>query len=100
MIQEVYLREQQLYGSEVFESYQAIRLNNNAVVIFDEEGMSILRLKEGSDNIDINNSLFFAHFFKVGDPRMIDVKKVSKMSAIEFFEYLGTLREAPKCLSR
>ncbi|NWQ40376.1 hypothetical protein MLOOGBEN_06645 [Bacillus sp. EB106-08-02-XG196] len=95
MIETVYLREQDNDGSEIFGSYQAIMIKNRAVVTFDEEGMSIHRLKEGTDDIDFSFSLFFAHFFLVGDPsETIDIKKVSKMTVVEFFEYLVTLREA------
>jgi hypothetical protein len=95
MIQNVYLREQDIDGSEIFESYQAIQLKNRAVVVFEEEGMVIKRLKEGSNDLDFSHSLFFAHFFLIGDPcKTVDIERVSKMSAIEFFEYLVTLREA------
>jgi hypothetical protein len=95
MIQTVYLREQDLDGSEIFGSYQAIPLKNRAVVVFEEEGMSIHRLKEGSNDIDFSYSLFFAHFFLIGDPcKEVDIKRISEMSAVEFFEYLVTLREA------
>jgi (p)ppGpp synthase/HD superfamily hydrolase len=102
MIQTVYLREQDLDGSEIFGSYQAIQLKNRAVVVFEEEGMSIHRLKEGSNDIDFSYSLFFAHFFLIGDPcKEVDIKRISKMSAVEFFEYLVTLREARiKCSFR
>lgn len=95
MIKTVYLRERDNDGSEIFDSFQGIQLKNRAVVIFEEEGMTIQRLKEGSDDIDFSFSLFFAHFFLIGEPcKTLDLKKISKMSAIEFFEYLVTLREA------
>jgi (p)ppGpp synthase/HD superfamily hydrolase len=102
MVETVYLREQDNDGSEIYGSYQAIMLKNRAVVVFEDEGMSIHRLKEGSNDIDFSYSLFFAHFFLVGDPcKTVDVEKVSKMSAIEFFEYLVSLREARiTCSSR
>lgn len=103
MIKEVYLREQDnVDGSEIFESYQAIPLKNRAVVVFEEEGMTIFRLKDGSNDLDFSDSLFFAHFFQIGDPcKTVDIERVSKMSAVEFFEYLVTLREARiTCSSR
>jgi hypothetical protein len=102
MIETVYLREQDNDGSEIFGSYQAIMLKNRAAVVFEEEGMTIFRLKDGTNDLDFTYSLFFAHFFLVGDPcKTVDLEKVSKMSAVEFFEYLVTLREARiTCSSR
>jgi hypothetical protein len=95
MIKTVYMREYDIDGSEIYGEFKAIPLKNRAVVVFEEEGMVIKRLKEGSDDLDFTYSLFFAHFFLVGDPcKTVDIEKVSKMSAIEFFEYLITLREA------
>jgi hypothetical protein len=102
VIKEVYMREQDNDGSEIFGSYQAIPLKNGAVAVFEEEGMVIKRLKEGTKDLDFSDSLFFAHFFLIGDPgETIDIEKVSTMSVVEFFEYLVTLREARiKCSSR
>lgn len=102
MIKTVYLREKDNDGSEIFDSFQGLLLKNRAVVIFEEEGMTIHRLKEDSDDIDFSFSLFFAHFFLIGEPcKAMDLEKISKMSAIEFFEYLVTLREARiKCSFR
>lgn len=95
MIKTVYLREKDNDGSEIFDSFQGLLLKNRAVVIFEEEGMTIHRLKEDSDDIDFSYSLFFAHFFLIGEPcKTMDLDKISKMSAVEFFEYLVTLREA------
>jgi hypothetical protein len=102
MVKTVYLREQDNNGSEIFESYQAIPLKNRAVVVFDEEGMYIHRLKPGTDDMDFSDILVYAHLYKIGEPcKEVDIEKISKMSAIEFFEYLVTLREARvQCSSR
>jgi hypothetical protein len=102
MIKTVYLREYDNDGSVIYGEFQAIPLKNRAVVVFEEEGMVIKRLKEGTDDLDFTYSLFFAHFFLIGEPcATIDIEKVSTMSAIEFFEYLVTLREARiTCSSR
>jgi hypothetical protein len=94
VIQTVYLREQDNDGSEIFETYQALQLKNRAVVVFEDEGMSIHRLKEDTDDIDFSHSLFYAHFFLIGDPcKTVDLQRISNMSVVEFFEYLVTLRE-------
>jgi hypothetical protein len=103
LIRTVYLREQDNDGSEIFESFPAIPLKNRAVAIFGEEGLVIKRLKEGTDDLDFSHSLFFSHFFLIGEDasKVIDIHKVSEMSVIEFFEYLVDLREARiKCSSQ
>jgi hypothetical protein len=102
MIKTVYLREQDNDGSEIFGCCQAIQLKNRAVVVFDEEGMFIHRLKDGTDDMDFTDILVYAHLFKIGEPcKEVDIEKISKMSAIEFFEYLVDLREARiKCSFR
>lgn len=102
MIETVYMREHDNDGSEIYGEFQAIPLKNRAVVVFEEEGMVIFRLKDGCNDLDFSDSLFFAHFFQIGDPcKTVDIERVSKMSVIEFFEYLVTLREARiTCSSR